>query len=1214
MGRQFMEKIAILVNTLGNSAAHDETVMRMLMFARSRFEHSSGKQFKATIISVSGELNAWDNLAGVFAPNVRKRISVQALPPAPTPTVSIGNQKLAYYYHEFVKAENFDEIHCADFGGIAHYAANARQLGIPSAQSEINIHITGSTLFRAETQDALAGNPQMLMDDFLETGSVQAADRIYIHDSHAWAWYKGKLERTPGTVVDLTGRKSLRAAATPKASKIAFYGNLGADEGLPLFCDTLDHLAALSRLPEEVHFVGSAGRVGGVDAVTYIHLRAAKWKCRIFKKRNLTIKDEIEYLHDFGGLVVCNTVRRFSLRAHLVSNSNLPILMVSRPQRGAATGSGLAANPGTIAAAIEKASGTKKQRVHRRSPGRKAFDLWDPERRFRTGRKPARVPQLKFANSSGPLVSVCIAHHSRPRLLRRALNSLSRQSYKNFEVIVVDDGSPDPTVQKELDLIAREIRSLGWRLVKQQNRYLGAARNTAAAKARGEYLLFMDDDNVAMENEIATLVAVANRTGAEIVTTAYHGFSSPADIETGTPTVRFTPFGGDLSMGIFTPCFGDANALVRKKFFRHIGGFSEDYGITHEDWEFFVRAALEGAKIVVHPDPLFWYRVDENSMYRNSKMQLHVAANMRRHIRPYLEKLPHYQSKLVQLSQALMADLPVRTDTAPQPALEIADPLIYRQTELPFARVAIIIRTKNRPVMLRRALRRILDQTFQDWLAVVVNDGGDPDVVELVIDPLRNELADRCLVLHHPVSLGMQSAANAGILSCNSDLVTIHDDDDSWDPEFLNRTVSHLESRGWNSNVGGVVTRSYIIVEDITEGEEIVERGKFMFNDNLVSISLVNLTIENRFPPISFIFRRTAMEQIGYFNEKYGVLGDWDFHMRMLQKFEIDVIPEPLANYHHRSRDTVGDYGNSVHAQSDIHVAKRTELINDYLRNGFGNGAIALSQLVLAGDLQKATHDYMWELDQRIKYVADKVYEGMDSPQPTPRPLTPELKIPQSKNLVENGDFRNWPGVGKIIQLGKGGSCIPCPGFLITFEGNRATFKIEQRRSRGPNGIALARGKTYMEIRNSGRPENGSWLTIDCLIPTYGLIAGQRICVSGSSKLQAERQSLYVGAQLDLSQKRKKWEWDTKRITTSDSFQSWSVVFDCPTLTSAGADADDMCRIRIKLPYQEEFTFYLTDVQVEIGEVATSFVLHDTNPAPVNMPSRFMESIRQIWN
>jgi len=87
------------------------------------------------------------------------------------------------------------------------------------------------------------------------------------------------------------------------------------------------------------------------------------------------------------------------------------------------------------------------------------------------------------------------------------------------------------------------------------------------------------------------------------------------------------------------------------------------------------------------------------------------------------------------------------------------------------------------------------------------------------------------------------------------------------------------------------------------------------------------------FPPISFVFSRTAMEEVGLFREDLPVLGDWDFHLRFCASYEIGLIAEPLANYHHRITLQSSAYGNSVIAGNDKHRHFEHLLRNEWLRS-----------------------------------------------------------------------------------------------------------------------------------------------------------------------------------------------------------------------------------------------------------------------------------------
>ncbi|MBT6461191.1 MAG: glycosyltransferase family 2 protein, partial [Opitutae bacterium] len=129
--------------------------------------------------------------------------------------------------------------------------------------------------------------------------------------------------------------------------------------------------------------------------------------------------------------------------------------------------------------------------------------------------------------------------------------------------------------------------------------------------------------------------------------------------------------------------------------------------------------------------------------------------------------------------------------------------------------VSIITRTKDRPVLLKRAIESVLNQTYTDWLHVIVNDGGEKEAVESILEPFRDRYRDRLQILHHDESLGMQEASNAGIKNSNGEFIVIHDDDDSWSPGFLNACLSFLEAEGSESTYQGVITRTERIYEEI---------------------------------------------------------------------------------------------------------------------------------------------------------------------------------------------------------------------------------------------------------------------------------------------------------------------------------------------------------------------------------------------------------------
>ncbi len=252
-----------------------------------------------------------------------------------------------------------------------------------------------------------------------------------------------------------------------------------------------------------------------------------------------------------------------------------------------------------------------------------------------------------------PTISVCLNHYNRPHYLRQAIESLVAQERAPDEVIVLDDGSPGEGVQEELDRIAEEFAfdRRGWRLIREHDLYLGASRNAAARAARCEYILFMDDDNIAKPHEVATFAEVARRTGADVITCQLDKFeSTDSPTGEGVPVHRFLFAGAALPLCAIRNTFGDANALVRRRSLMELGGYTEDRNVGHEDWEAYSKFALRGYRIEVIPEALFYYR----SAPGNMTQRVSVIRNHLRSLRPHLEQIPRPYHGLIELSMGLL--------------------------------------------------------------------------------------------------------------------------------------------------------------------------------------------------------------------------------------------------------------------------------------------------------------------------------------------------------------------------------------------------------------------------------------------------------------------------------------------------------------------------------------------------------------------------------
>ena len=176
----------------------------------------------------------------------------------------------------------------------------------------------------------------------------------------------------------------------------------------------------------------------------------------------------------------------------------------------------------------------------------------------------------------------------------------------------------------------------------------------------------------------------------------------------------------------------------------------------------------------------------------------------------------------------------------------------------------------------------------------------------------------------------MEAASNIGIKNSQSDYIIIHDDDDSWDPRFLEETVDFLQE---NDRIfEGVVTQCFYVSETIA-GDQVVECRSYPYNDWVDSIHLAEMTVGNIFAPIAFLFSRKVYDQIGGYDETLPVLGDWDFNLRFLLEADIGFLPKRLARYHHRDQAVkAGNYSNSLTGGVNLHASYNALVRNKFVR------------------------------------------------------------------------------------------------------------------------------------------------------------------------------------------------------------------------------------------------------------------------------------------
>lgn len=203
---------------------------------------------------------------------------------------------------------------------------------------------------------------------------------------------------------------------------------------------------------------------------------------------------------------------------------------------------------------------------------------------------------------NSPLISCIVPVFNGERFLKEALDSVLAQTYRALELIVVDDGSTDGTAGVAAEFAGRLT------YIRQRNQGPEAARNTGIERAGGEFVAFLDADDVWHEEKLARQLAVfETKPETDLCLTYWQNFWVPelADEERN--------YEGHLLKQPFSG-FMDGALLARRAVFDKVGRFDTRVRITASVW--YLRALERGAVLELLPDVLLYRRIHEDNITR----------------------------------------------------------------------------------------------------------------------------------------------------------------------------------------------------------------------------------------------------------------------------------------------------------------------------------------------------------------------------------------------------------------------------------------------------------------------------------------------------------------------------------------------------------------------------------------------------------------------
>ena len=266
------------------------------------------------------------------------------------------------------------------------------------------------------------------------------------------------------------------------------------------------------------------------------------------------------------------------------------------------------------------------------------------------------------AHDAHPLVSVIIPYYNMGNYIEETVSSVLTSTYKNYEIIIVNDGSTDEESKNKLREIEQKYPEIC--ILHKVNGGLGSARNYGIRHSNAKYIYFLDSDDIIVPTALEKFVrALEHNQTIDFVTSFIYMFQG---YKTSKQSIGIlAPFGIDhYSIG-FANMAGGSNIFFRREAVAKYGDYDETLK-AYEDWDYAWTIAEHGGEGIVVPELLFHYRIRPDSMLRtigflnNYALISYITAKHPKLVREYgIYYLQYYLQKLQKLDYRTAGLMPL---------------------------------------------------------------------------------------------------------------------------------------------------------------------------------------------------------------------------------------------------------------------------------------------------------------------------------------------------------------------------------------------------------------------------------------------------------------------------------------------------------------------------------------------------------------------------
>ena len=237
--------------------------------------------------------------------------------------------------------------------------------------------------------------------------------------------------------------------------------------------------------------------------------------------------------------------------------------------------------------------------------------------------------------------------------------------------------------------------------------------------------------------------------------------------------------------------------------------------------------------------------------------------------------------------------------------------------------ISVVIPVYNRPILVKRAIESVLEQSLKADEIIVIDDGSDDDTL-LVLETFNNKIK-----IITQKNSGVSSARNRGIKSAKNRWICFLDSDDVWHQKKLEQQLAFHEANP-------TILFSHTAEEWIRDGKVIKQKKQhkkprgFCFEQNLNFCKIA---------PSTVMIDKSLFDKVGYFDESLEVCEDYDMWLRILKDFEVGLLDEVLTTkfagheqlsfkYHSMNRYRIEALKKHVnHPKVRVEIQKKSKIL-----------------------------------------------------------------------------------------------------------------------------------------------------------------------------------------------------------------------------------------------------------------------------------------------